>query len=82
MLKSKFLTALKFIKIILLLNIILNTKCMNIIDFVISFCKLVLFNYVIISLIPAYELWFKQILFEMDIVRKLLVANLWVCNLH
>jgi len=28
--------------------------------------------------ISAYELWFKQILFEMDIVRKLLVANLWV----
>ncbi|XP_003248418.2 tryptophan 2,3-dioxygenase-like isoform X2 [Acyrthosiphon pisum] len=25
----------------------------------------------------AYELWFKQILFEMDIVCKLLSANLW-----
>ncbi|VVC39797.1 Tryptophan 2,3-dioxygenase [Cinara cedri] len=25
----------------------------------------------------AYELWFKQILFEMDIVSKLLATNLW-----
>lgn len=33
---------------------------------------------IIISLISAYELWFKQILFEMDIVRKLLDINLWV----
>lgn len=31
-----------------------------------------------ILLILAYELWFKQILFEMDIVGKLLVTNLWV----
>lgn len=33
------------------------------------------------TLISAYELWFKQIIFEMDIVRKLLVVNLWVCTL-
>lgn len=38
-----------------------------------------LFECVKISLISAYELWFKQILFEMDIVSKLFVANLWVC---
>lgn len=52
-----------------------------VISSVINTNKKLLINLQIYSLtilISAYELWFKQILFEMDIVRKLLTVNLWV----